>query len=564
MLKHVGRYGRNMHEDLLRQSLLGRAAARKSAGADEDETPVSTETQSKMHEVVERLGAGAVGAAGAGAAHAIDEAIRSFRKDNAMGGRGVFEHLPLPHDLARTMANHFEGLDEQEKQPAFNEVISQLEPSVRTHVAQQVAGVMGRVDQLRTLGAAEWSPDRTRRDGLSRNAASWALSDAIVPVEGGETRSRRHVPPSAANGVGPVEYTREPLGTSKMLSARVEPANTVGSAHPVSLSASDPLKKEKLASERTNATQQDLDVVNLARDLQFFGYDPALLSRNMPGWQTTSLFDNRVPEGYRERDVTSGFIKMNRKGFGAVLARRDRRGTRDHAIMVKGAELSDARFEDILAAASAGAGQVDEAAESVFRECVRQGVFRDVANGGSLLITGHSQGAPSAQLLGIYLITRAIETGLLTEEQALRAIKVRAFGGIGARDFLKHLHEPGTSEKLNIRQAVLEGIDARTYLLKNDVYAANWPGAYVGKVYRVDPPDPASVKSDEFWRHSPGLGGHPRSWYRAADYSKAELDTRDPYDHAGRARTGWGDIYGGLVDVYGDAVDAYYGWRYGR
>ncbi len=154
MLNHAGRFGWTLHEGTLRPDVLGRAAGGKAlrlppsnrhAGADEDEAPTSTETQSKMHEAIARLGAGAADAAGAGAAQAIDEVIRSFRKDNAMGGRGVFEHLPLPHDLARTMASYFDGLDERKKQPVFNDVISQLEPSVRTHVAQQVTGLVGHV-----------------------------------------------------------------------------------------------------------------------------------------------------------------------------------------------------------------------------------------------------------------------------------------------------------------------------------------------------------------------------------------------------------------------------------
>lgn len=100
MLNPVGRYGWSLHNDTLRPSLLGHAAARKahtlekSADGDDDpdEAPRSAETKAKQHQALGTLWNGDVSAHAA----ALDEVITSWRKDNAAGGRGVFEHLPLP------------------------------------------------------------------------------------------------------------------------------------------------------------------------------------------------------------------------------------------------------------------------------------------------------------------------------------------------------------------------------------------------------------------------------------------------------------------------------------
>ncbi|GEM_PF-5770150 len=149
MLNHVSRYGWTLHNDALRPSLLGRAAGRKvyvfekpADGRDDpEEAPQSAETKTKLQQALSTLWNGDVGAHAA----SLDEVIKSWRKDNATGGRGVFEHLPLPNELARSVARHFDEMGEGEKHAAFDSVISQLDPSVRTHVAQQVAGLIGQV-----------------------------------------------------------------------------------------------------------------------------------------------------------------------------------------------------------------------------------------------------------------------------------------------------------------------------------------------------------------------------------------------------------------------------------
>lgn len=147
MVDPVARYGFGFHNTMLRPSILGAATARKmrharprvADPADPDEAPRSTETEAKMREAIASLGGGETGAH---AAAAVDDVIRSYRKDNAAGGLGVFQHLPLPNDFAHEMARLFDGTGGNDKHPAFDELIKHLEPSVRTHVVQQVAELM--------------------------------------------------------------------------------------------------------------------------------------------------------------------------------------------------------------------------------------------------------------------------------------------------------------------------------------------------------------------------------------------------------------------------------------
>jgi hypothetical protein len=189
MLNHVGRYDWSLHNDALRPSVLGRAASRKahvlekpSDGSDDpEEAPRSAETTAKQHQALRALWSGDVGAHAA----SLDAVIHSWRKDNAAGGRGVFEHLPLPNDLARSMARVFDQMDRQKKQPAFDALISRLDPSVRAHVAQQVAGSMQRI----SLADAHYSARPPADSPVGRQLAEDLSRTNLKPYAQAITRS---------------------------------------------------------------------------------------------------------------------------------------------------------------------------------------------------------------------------------------------------------------------------------------------------------------------------------------------------------------------------------------
>jgi hypothetical protein len=282
--------------------------------------------------------------------------------------------------------------------------------------------------------------------------------------------------------------------------------------------------KEPQGAQGTS--RHSLKTAQLARELQFFAYDPANLERGVPGWSGPLLvFDDVFPAGLPQ-PLNRRFFRQNRRGFGGYLVQR--RGARDYAFLIKGVELSDSDrrgsdVESALLSKNASVGQINEVAEDVYQQLKAKGVFRDVKAGGSLLLTGHSQGAPQAQLLAVYLITRAIQDrdNQLSEAEALRGITVRAFGGAGARSVVGVLRGP--NGKLEVPRSVLENIDAITYLLTGD--PARWSEEpYVGEAWLVDTPDERSYTPTESWAIGP-LRSHPGSAYRAADYSTARRDT---------------------------------------
>ena len=251
-------------------------------------------------------------------------------------------------------------------------------------------------------------------------------------------------------------------------------------------------------------------------------------------------------------------VRLNSKGFGGFLAHK--KGTRDYAFMIKGAEVSELQWNDVEAARYAGADQVNEVGEDVFRQCVEMGVFENIKRGGRLTLIGHSQGAPSAQLLGVYLITRALEEGLLTEEEALQAIQVRGFGGMGARGFLDRLRGKD-GLPLKVRSSVLQRIDAVTYVVRGDELVQEVPEPYVGSTYIVDTPDPDKYQVTEVWARTPSLKAHARSAYKAANYATARRDTRsrkgvDRTVKDALGVTAAADFVGGLAD---DAADWFNG-----
>ncbi|MCE9523120.1 MAG: hypothetical protein K8S25_11905 [Alphaproteobacteria bacterium] len=265
---------------------------------------------------------------------------------------------------------------------------------------------------------------------------------------------------------------------------------------------------------------RNLELAQITKELQSFAYDPVQLNKGVPGWRPIVIFDNRTVEGYPEGDR---MVRRNKKGFGGYIAYK--KDSLDSAIVIKGAEVSALETADMLAGLTSGGEQVSEVAEDIYQQCKAEGTFERIVRGGRLLITGHSQGAPQAQLLALYLIVRAIQDKVLTEDQALKSIYARGFGGVGARNQIQVLRGPD-GLPLAIPPRVLKDIDAITYLLTNDG-ARVFPEPYIGSVYLVSRPDPRSYKPDEVWAQPwiPGAQGHPRSAYRAADYSTARRDT---------------------------------------
>jgi hypothetical protein len=316
-------------------------------------------------------------------------------------------------------------------------------------------------------------------------------------------------------------------------------------------------KGEGSARTQADVTPSDLANDEEAKNLQHYGYDPALLHKKMPNWQPILLFDDRIPEGYSERDLQRGFIRLNRRGFGGYLAHRS--GTRQFAIMVKGVEASELRMNDVYANDHAGADQVDEVGDDIFQQCKAAGVFESIKMGGDLTVIGHSQGAPSAQLLGVYLIARALaeRPPLLTEAQALAAIKVRAFGGIGARDYIERLHAPDGS-KLSLPPRLLDRIDAITYVVSGDPLAQRASVPYVGRAYLLETPDPKTYDVTEEWaKRIDDLRPHARSAYKAAD-----LKTARPFEQKSWLREATDQVARNLGDFAGHVVDNVTDWLY--
>lgn len=291
--------------------------------------------------------------------------------------------------------------------------------------------------------------------------------------------------------------------------------------------------------ERPSPVKQDLATTNVAKELQYFSYDPREFEKNFPGWSgPLVVFDDVFPDGL-PRPLNRRFFRKNDRGFGGYLVRKNGPlgRPRDYAFLIKGVEISDSqrRWSDVGSLGPGSVGQINEVAEDVYQQMKAQGVFRDIKAGGSLMLTGHSQGAPQAQLLALYLIVRASQDpdNGLTEADALRGIYVRAFGGVGAKDAVRFLRD-GKGNPLVVPQSVLDNVDAITYLIDGDP-AGSSQEPYVGEAWVVDAPDPSRFKPDEAWARGP-LRDHPRSAYRAADYRTARRDKRERHGRAGNPR----------------------------
>jgi hypothetical protein len=291
--------------------------------------------------------------------------------------------------------------------------------------------------------------------------------------------------------------------------------------------------------ERKSAVKHDVPTANVAKELQYFSYDPKDFEKNFPGWSgPLVVFDDVFPDGL-PRPLGQRYFRQNKRGFGGYLVRKNgpHGRPRDYAFLIKGVEVSDParRGADIGALGPGSVAQINEVAEDVYQQMKAQGVFQEIKAGGSLMLTGHSQGAPQAQLLALYIIVRAIQDpdNKLSEAEALRGIYVRAFGGAGARNAVQFLRDP-EGNRLVVPPSVLDNIDAITYLITGDP-AGSSAEPYVGEAWVVDSPDSSRFTPDEAWARGP-LRDHPRSAYRAADYRTARPDTRKRFGNAGDPR----------------------------
>ena len=160
MLNHAARVYLPVFHDQLRTSVLGRAMGRKMrnlqqpGAADEDEAKPSPATDDQVRKFFDAWHAGD----DAAQTDALNKVVQTWRADNAAGGLGVHEHMPLPGLFARTMARML-GDTSEAAQPAFGKVIAELDPSVQTLVAQQIAGTM---EHLRSLPGYGMSGDGER------------------------------------------------------------------------------------------------------------------------------------------------------------------------------------------------------------------------------------------------------------------------------------------------------------------------------------------------------------------------------------------------------------------
>ena len=472
----------------------------------------------------------------------VDATSAYFR----MSGVPTFAHDPVPPQLIKAALPPEHLAPGEHTSIAVDRFVDLFDDSVKPVLKEQVARHLERGD-ARTSTA----PNDGGRDAGAANSS---------------------VPRGALNqqGVRPMFSSQPPERDGTLVAAplnlgQLRDGNARNPQTSESRDGESPPFQQMRYASRSNETHHtsetsgsvgpqspyDPEIDDEAKNLQYYGYDPAFLSKNMPGWRPIVLFDDRIPEGYNKEQVQGGLIRLNRKGFGGYLAHR--KGTRDFAIMIKGVEASEFRLNDFAADDYAGADQVDEVGDDVFRQCKAMGVFDSIKHGGRLTVIGHSQGAPSAQLLGVYLIVRALNERppLLTEEEALRAIKVRAFGGIGARDYLDRLHGPDGS-KLSVPESVLERIDAVTYIVSGDPLAQRASVPYIGRAYVVDAPDPKNYEVTEGWAKGSWSGSptplrsHARSAYKAADYRTAR-----PYR---TWRDEAGDFLGGLVDQVTDWI----------
>ena len=364
MFNHVAKYNWRLHYDRLRPSVLGGAPRnsshlRASDTEHDDEIVRSAETD---HEIRAYLHARMTGD-DAAEADRLNNVVKKWDADNAAGGVGVHAHLALPKPFAAVLARELSDANQAEQASMFDDLIKKFEPSVRTLVAQQIGGQMrpwpshgrnlhnaeeavgnesgGLFDSRETLrrAMAEHAPWLQLRPRLrsSYRASSVGINVADEGEAGpGKASAVRPLTyePERENGVRSytMERKQEVAGTYQNFGGNPQGGRASGSNTPAA---------------RPQGSPYNPKVDDVAKDLQYHGYDPALLSKNMPGWRPLLLFDDRAPDGYSSRDIIGGRIRLNTKGFGGYLAHR--KGTGDFAFMVKGVEVSEGRVNDVLA-----------------------------------------------------------------------------------------------------------------------------------------------------------------------------------------------------------------------
>ena len=565
MFSHAVKYDWRLHKTGLRSSVLGSApttSTRQFAqdDASDDEVTRSARTDQEMRTYLRARPTRDEAAD----SDLLNRIVASWRADNAAGGVAAHAHMPLPRSFVDVLVQSLGDANEAERTPMFDNLVRKFEPSVRTLVAQQIAGQMDRyapLDRPSHKGGEFGSNDRDDPPDSTRKIAGKDLTGGAPWSPLRPSARASFTDPLAGSGDSGergLMYGRSPMAASPL---ERNPRGSVGRREKAGRFQE---LSEKSQSGRTGGSAAggqgspyNPRIDDVAKDLQYYGYDPAELSERMPDWRPLVLFDDRTPQGYSDKDVVGGRVRINKRGFGGYLAHR--RGTGDFAFMVKGVEVSEGRMNDVLADGYAGADQVSEVAEDIFQQCKAMGVYDAIKHGGSLTIIGHSQGAPSAQLLGVYLIVRALneKPPLLTEAEALAAIRVRGFGGIGARDYLERLHGPD-GKPFHVPKSVLDGIDAVTYIVSGDPLAQRAPVPYIGSAYVVDRPDPSAYTPTEPWAKGQGnpLTPHARSAYKAADYRTARR-YKPP-----TVRDAIGDAIGSASDALGGLVDDLTHWWY--
>jgi hypothetical protein len=406
----------------------------------------------------------------------------------------------------------------------FPELLIPRRESVRT---KSVTAEVTAQHQTLTEAAAFYS-DRTRNadNPFDREQAKRLMGTMIERAESAGLLSAS----DASGRIG--EFNRGTSPSASVNASMNSPMDTKSGDEPTSpsdveLAPPATFEGQKSPSEYEPSKPQkvvrhDLLTADSAKELQYFVYDPLLLEQSDLGWKVEAVFDNRVPTGFENRVGKDVAFFRNERGFGAALVRKP--GTNEYAVIIKGVEISEGQINDIAASGGAGAGQVNEAGPAIF-EALRDKLKEIGKNGGSVIVVGHSLGGPEAQLLGVYLLSRAINEEVISDEEAYRAIRVRGFGGVGALRRVDALNGPNDS-RLMVPDDLFERIDAINYLLPND--GASWlDEPYIGTPFVLEAPK--NFEPDEWWADIPGLEEHTRSAYRAADYSKAVPDTRKRY-----------------------------------
>jgi hypothetical protein len=146
MLNHAARFDWLVNHDQMRPSVLGRAIGRKALAPrtpgetrdDDDDAQRSPATDGEIHAFFDAFHLGD----GAGQQEALNKIVRTWRADNAAGGVPVHAHLPLPKAFAADLARLLQQSGADDEPDTTAHAVANLDMSVRTFVAQQIAAHM--------------------------------------------------------------------------------------------------------------------------------------------------------------------------------------------------------------------------------------------------------------------------------------------------------------------------------------------------------------------------------------------------------------------------------------